>query len=270
MKTIFTFFLLLLLASSSFSQGLSLPYYTGFDSPDEQAGWQQFRTGFPSNFDWENNGNILHDYNVGGNPADTVIDWYVSPSLNFTSSGTVTMKVRTGGFSVPTPDNCEIWFGTNDPDPSTGNFVLIANLSYMQPQNQWLDTIISIPFASDSGYIAFKYKTIGLAWTTYAIDSITVRVGATVGIDEVYNSDNAVVNIFPNPFNSTSIVHFTSEFPNVELNLYNIFGQKVRTINNIIGQEYKLHRDNLPVGVYILRLLEDNKVIGMEKFIIAD
>ena len=182
MKTIITFFFICITLNTLFSQGISLPYFTGFDTPAEQAGWQQFRTGFLSNFDWNNNGSISHDYNVGGNPSDTVVDWYVSPPLNFTSTGILTMKIKTGGFSMPTPDNCEVYFGTNYPNPSIGNFVLIANLSYMQPQYQWLDTIVNVPYTSDSGYIAFKYKTIGLAWTNYSIDSITVST--VVGFDD--------------------------------------------------------------------------------------
>lgn len=84
------------------------------------------------------------------------------------------LKVRTSGFSTPFPDNCEVWFGTDDPDPETGNYVLIANLSYMLPQFDWLDTIVEVPFVAENGYIAFKYKTIGAAWSTYAIDDISI------------------------------------------------------------------------------------------------
>ena len=162
MKIFLTFLLQCLTASILFSQGLSLPYYTGFDSPAENAGWKEYRTGFLSSYSWGTNGSLSHDYNVGGNSTDTVIDWFVSPPLNFTSPGTITMKVMTGGFSTPFPDNCEIWFGTNNSNPSTGNFVLIANLSYMQPQYQWLDTTVSIPFVSDSGYIALNIKLLAL------------------------------------------------------------------------------------------------------------
>ena len=196
MKTILLF-LSCFTISTIFSQGLSLPYYTGFDSPAEQAGWQQFRTGFLSNFDWDDNGELYHDYNVGGISTDTVIDWYVSPPLNLTSTSLVTMKVQTSGFSTPTVDNCEIWFGTKDPNPETGNFVLIANLSYMLPQFQWLDTMVTISTVTDSGYIAFKYKTIGGAWANYRIDSINVTT--TVGLNDLKNADRHSLSIFPNP-----------------------------------------------------------------------
>jgi hypothetical protein len=269
MKITLVSFLLLFTTNTLFSQSIILPYYTGFDSPSEQVGWQQFRTGFISNFDWGNNGAIGHDYNVGGNSTDTVIDWYVSPPLNFTSVGMMTMKVKTGGFSIPTLDNCEVWFGTNDPNPSTGNFVLIGNLSDMQPQYQWLDTTINIPFISDSGYVAFKYKTIGAAWMTYTIDSITIS-STTVGIDKVVPFNKLRANIIPNPLISIATIYFEYEIRNGQLNLYNISGRKVRTITNIIGQEYTLDRKNLPAGTYIFSLLQDNTVITSGELIISD
>lgn len=269
MKITLTSLLLFFATNTLFSQGISLPYYTGFDSPTEQAGWQQYRTGFLSNYDWNNNGAISHDYNVGGNSTDTVIDWYVSPPLNFIATGEVTMKVFTGGFSTPTPDNCELWFGTNDPNPLTGNFVLIATLSYMQPQYQWLDTTVNIPFTSDSGYIAFKYKTIGAEWMTYSIDSITVN-STVVGINKLEPTHNVIAKVVPNPCISMTTIYFDSKVQNGQLSVYNMDGQMVKSITNVTGVEYQLFRDELPAGIYTLRLLENNTTISTAKIIITD
>ena len=155
MKTSITIILLALIFNNAFSHGLTLPYYTGFDNPAQRAGWVQYRTGFLSSYSLSNINNLSHDYNVGGSSNDTVVDWYVSPALNFTASAQISMKIFTGGFSNPIPDNCDIWFGTNNPNPTTGNFVLIGSLSYMQPKYVWLDTIINVPFTAASGYIAF-------------------------------------------------------------------------------------------------------------------
>ena len=257
-----------LFSSDLFGQGLSLPYYTGFDTPAEKAGWQQYRTGFLSNFAWNTNGAISHDYNVGGNSTDTVIDWFVSPPLNFTSPGKVSMKVLTSGFSVPTVDNCEVWYGTKDQDPSTGNFTLIANLSYMLPQGKWLDTMVNIPFASDSGYIAFKYKTIGAAWATYSIDSITAST--VVGIKKVNEPTPLAIKTIPNPFKSTSTLLFSSEIRNAQIEIYDIYGRKLRTVNGVSGSRYYLVRGNLPVGVYIIHLNQDGNNRAATKIVVSN
>ncbi|MFT7613204.1 MAG: hypothetical protein ACI9J3_002174 [Parvicellaceae bacterium] len=268
MKTSLTYLILFITTNTLFAQSASLPYYTGFDSPTEQAGWQQFRKGTISAFDWVDNGDIFHDYNVGGSATDTVIDWYVSPPLNLTSASVMTMKMYAGGFSAPTPDNCEVWFGTDDPDPAIGSFVLLGNLSVILPLYQWLDTLINIPFMSDSGYVAFKYTTIGAEWMIYSFDSITIS--ADVGINQIDNLNYSTGSIAPNPVISSSTVYFDSEIRNGHLDVYNIYGQKVRSIPNINGHEFEIHRNDLPIGTYVLNLTQGNKLISSEKFIISD
>ncbi|MBW8051955.1 MAG: hypothetical protein FVQ77_16770, partial [Cytophagales bacterium] len=76
------------------AQSLQLPYYTGFDSVSEQAGWQEFRLGILSSSHWiytaglfvSSPKSLFHYYNNPGNPTDTVEDWFVSPPLNFNTS----------------------------------------------------------------------------------------------------------------------------------------------------------------------------------------
>src|SRR6476620_4502989 len=115
MKTLLTF-LFSSITSVILSQGLALPYNSGYDSPAEKAGWQQFRTGVTGSSSWSYGGGgfaascVGHDYNVGGNSGDVVIDWFVSPPLNFTAPAIMSLKVKTAGFSTPFPDNFEIWF----------------------------------------------------------------------------------------------------------------------------------------------------------------
>jgi hypothetical protein len=273
MKTFFTIFLNCLVINILFSQGEPLPYTTGFDNVGEQAGWQEFRTGYLSTYSWSYGGPgfsaptcLSHDYNVGGNAGDIVVDWFVSPPLNVTGTSTVSMKVKTGGFSTPTVDNCEIWFGTDNPDPAAGNYVLIGNISYMQPQYQWLDTSFNLPFTTDSGYIAIRYKTVGAAWMTYQVDNINVDL--FVGIDEKQTANTAV--IFPSPFSTSAQIQLAHDVENANLFIYNSYGQVVNVISGIAGQSILLERDDLPAGMYFFRLCEEDKIITEEKFVIFD
>ena len=59
-------------------------------------------------------------------------------------------------------------------------------------------------------------------------------------------------------------------FHNGTLTVYNCFGQTVKEIKNISGQTVTLQRDNLPIGLYFVRLTEDNKQIETKKIIITD
>jgi hypothetical protein len=54
------------------------------------------------------------------------------------------------------------------------------------------------------------------------------------------------------------------------LTIYNIHGKQVLSIKNISGQTIELQRDNLPGGVYLVRLMQENKVIATNKLVITD
>ena len=80
----------------------------------------------------------------------------------------------------------------------------------MKPKNVWLDTTINIPFVTDSGYIALKYKTIGAAWVTSKVDNIAINI-PLLGINEKDNYNKITVTIFPNPFKSSTTIQFGNQ-----------------------------------------------------------
>ena len=257
-----------------YSQGLSLPYSTGFDNAGQQAGWQQYRTGnAPGAFDWNIGATgfsppnqLSHDYNVGGANTDTVIDWYVSPPMNIINGATISLKVFTSGFSIPFSDNCELRFSHSDPDPATATYIILANLSFMQPQFQWLDTTVSMPFVSDSGYFAIRYKTIGAAWMTYGIDNIEISGLTAVGENNLAGN----LNVFPNPFPSDAVIHCPANLINAQLLIYDAFGKKVYQQENISGSDVALRRNELSEGVYFIFLKDENGSSQYQRIIIAD
>jgi hypothetical protein len=59
-------------------------------------------------------------------------------------------------------------------------------------------------------------------------------------------------------------------FENATLTLYNSLGQQVKKITNISGQTKTLNRENLPSGLYFMRLTQNNKCIATDKLIIKD
>jgi len=89
-----------------------------------------------------------------------------------------------------------------------------------------------------------------------------------VGLNEI-NSDNNF-NCYPNPFTTESTIQTDKGFKNATLTVYNSFGQQVKQFDNISGQTITLHRDNLTSGMYFFRFLQDDKVLGTGKLIIAD
>jgi hypothetical protein len=90
-----------------------------------------------------------------------------------------------------------------------------------------------------------------------------------LGMHNLANENNQII-IYPNPFSTQTVLRTDDIFKNATVTIYNIYGQTVKQINNISGQEIILHRDNLSSGLYFVRLTEDNKVITADKLVIAD
>ena len=84
------------------------------------------------------------------------------------------------------------------------------------------------------------------------------------------NSNKNIFSIFPNPFISSTTIQTIGNLKNATLTIYNSYGQTLKQVKNISGQTISLSRDNLPSGLYFIRLTEDNKIIAVEKLIITD
>jgi hypothetical protein len=76
--------------------------------------------------------------------------------------------------------------------------------------------------------------------------------------------------IYPNPFSSQTTLQTDNLLQNATFTVDNFFGQTVKQIKNISGHTVTLSRDNLPSGLYFVRLTEGNKIIAVSKLVITD
>ena len=88
------------------------------------------------------------------------------------------------------------------------------------------------------------------------------------GIEEKNYMEN--ISIFPNPFSLLTIIHTDKILNDATLNVYSSLGQQVKQIKNISGQTITLQRDNLPSGLYFIRITQDNKIFATDKLVITD
>ncbi|MBX9851751.1 MAG: serine hydrolase [Cytophagaceae bacterium] len=90
----------------------------------------------------------------------------------------------------------------------------------------------------------------------------------TTGINNVTASDKTI-SVYPNPFSSETTLQVSKNLNNATLTVYNLCGQTVNQIDNLTGQTIIFYRDNLPSGLYFLRLTADNKIYT-GKLVITD
>jgi hypothetical protein len=218
------------------------------------------------------------------------VKYYVSLKANLSaSSSAYTSNGATNNLGVrftnmPPPTNP--WAVL--PSPLTNNISQVYSTSIITDTINW--TTISGSFVADSAY---NYIVIGNFFTDsltdtltiiptgsngfygsyYFVDDICVSTDSSfcllgLGINE--NNYQQTISIFPNPFSTQTVLQTENFSNNATLTVDNVFGQTVKQIKNISGQTVILHRDNLPSGLYFIRLTEDNKLIVTEKIIIAD
>jgi len=118
---------------------------------------------------------------------------------------------------------------------------------------------------------AYRYPVAAI-WSSTGNCSLTFGSeflqGVSSGIEE--NIENASFNIFPNPFSCQTTLWTAKQLSNATLTIDNCFGQTVAQIKNISGQTVTFSRDNLASGLYFIRLIQDNKVLAVDKLLITD
>lgn len=89
-----------------------------------------------------------------------------------------------------------------------------------------------------------------------------------LGINEITTEN--IFSIFPNPFSTQTVLQTNKNINNATLTVYNSTGQTVKQIDKLSGQTIIFNRDNLPNGLYFIRLTQDDKTFSADKLVITD
>jgi len=96
-----------------------------------------------------------------------------------------------------------------------------------------------------------------------------INKNEVLSVNEI-SANKVSFSIYPNPFSNTTVLSTNKLFNNAVLTISNLYGQQIRQINNFSGQTFILHRDNLPSGLYLIQVTQDNRTIITEKLVIID
>jgi Secretion system C-terminal sorting domain len=163
------------------------------------------------------------------------------------------------------------WYGSNNP----GTLALGSSTGYWAGQiDKYLALKLIVGTNTYYGWVRLDILASSSSFTIkdYAYESTPntcIQSGQTVlGMNEY--SSNTIFSIFPNPFISSTTIQTTDHLKNASLTICNAYGQPVKQVKNISGQNVSLSRDNLPRGLYFIKLIEANKIIAVEKLMITD
>tara|TARA_B110000240_G_scaffold117712_1_gene131788 strand:+ start:611 stop:2527 length:1917 start_codon:yes stop_codon:yes gene_type:complete len=85
----------------------------------------------------------------------------------------------------------------------------------------------------------------------------------------VFKKEDLSLNVYPNPFTGDATFHTSENLKDGSLVVYNSNGV-VKVIENISGQTFIFHRENLRSGLYWIKLIQDGKVSAIKKVVIID
>jgi hypothetical protein len=154
---------------------------------------------------------------------------------------------------------------------------LVQSMRIVNPNGT---TFSSWTHTSTSNYLAsYRIFTQTLPTTTgtYIFEAIYNGVTCSKSFKINCNSSGipenriaSTISVYPNPFSSLATLQTNKILKNATLTIFNSFGQQVKQINNISGQTIALHRENLPCGLYFLRLIEGEEIYTTYKLVITD
>ncbi|CAN5839724.1 hypothetical protein BH11BAC7_BH11BAC7_00920 [soil metagenome] len=102
--------------------------------------------------------------------------------------------------------------------------------------------------------------------STFAFDDLAFTGNIPMGITvNSVATESAVV--MPNPFNEQAILNLKDTYiSNGTMELYDVLGNKVRTLENLSGNNFIISREGLPAGIYFYTLSEENILLATGKF----
>ena len=75
------------------------------------------------------------------------------------------------------------------------------------------------------------------------------------------NSIDLNYSVYPNPFTDYTTIKLSDAIQTQRIELIDIHGRTVRTIDNVNSNSVTIHKENLPSGIYFIRIHSDDTYV---------
>ncbi len=210
-------------------------------------------------------------YNTG---EESVVSWLVTPMLDFSDvqNETFSFTIKGGYDNGATLQAYVLTNYTTWENPWSATK---TELSFQLPNvpsgdyGEWGNSgdIDLSSFSGQSIHIAFKYtgsdgtdkKT-----TTWQVDSVKV-VAETIPTQVNKHNANRF-SVYPNPATTTVYIEGEAVIGST-IQIYNSLGSLVYSKSNIVNGVHSIDINSLPKGLYLIRIVDKNRLISINKLI---
>lgn len=200
----------------------------------------------------------IHFQNTGNAPAfnirladtlDSNLDFETFQVINYSHLNTAKVAGNVLTFHFP---NIMLPDSTSNPEGSKG---------YVQYR---IKPKANLPLGTEiknTAYIYFDFNAPVVTNTT------TNSFLYGVGLNEMQEK---ALRAYPNPFSSQACMELDKNAGNIEMKVYNLFGQEVGMDYTINGNKLIIDRSDQPAGIYVVKLLESDRECRTLRLIVKD
>lgn len=142
--------------------------------------------------------------------------------------------------------------------------------SFIPAATQWRTEVLSLAAFAAQPQIMLRFRDISAKGNNIYIDNINIDIPAGIN-DSKFNAAN--VSMVPNPVTDISILtvnQLQNNSSDFQLQLFNVLGEKVKTIlpSTTAKLTFEIKKTDLSSGIYIYKIVENNKAKFNGKFIV--
>ena len=87
----------------------------------------------------------------------------------------------------------------------------------------------------------------------------------------IYQSELLNLKLYPNPVSDIAMLNIPyTESSHLTINIVNVVGKKVREYNHVHPPTFILDKGELVTGIYLIQILDKDKIVGMVKFSVIE
>jgi hypothetical protein len=103
---------------------------------------------------------------------------------------------------------------------------------------------------------------------TWADNDLYIAIDRIIGISPIADKPNMHLDIFPNPFSSSTTIKLSKSLQSATLIIYDELGKEIKRIQNLNEKEIFIQKENLKAGMYFFIIEDWNGFEGEGKFVV--